>query len=96
MFLDSSRTYNKLLLFKCIPVLNIFVRSEIMKKVERLGHTYGLPMRFWLGNRFVILYNRPEHLEVILNSPQTLDKGNVYEFITKVMGGEGLFTSSGE
>lgn len=97
MFLDSSsNSYiaprNNWTFF--INKKNTFI--EIMKEVEKLGQMYGSPLRFWLGHRFVIICDRPEHLEVILNAPQTMDKGNVYEFVTKVMGGDGLFTSSGE
>lgn len=74
----------------------LYILTEIVEKVHQLGLVYGSPFRFWLANRFLIIFNDPESIEVILNSPETMDKGDVYQFVTKVMGGDGLFTSAGK
>lgn len=68
----------------------------IIEKVHQLGLVYGSAYRFWLANRFLIIFNDPVCIEAILNSPQTMDKGDVYQFVSKLMGGDGLITISGK
>lgn len=99
LFLNSSSIFDTRLCsiqkYKLYSITSYFV-IEIIEKVHQLGLVYGSPFRFWLANRFLIIFNDPESIEQILNSRDTMDKGDVYQFVTKVMGGDGLFTSSGK
>lgn len=69
--------------------------TESVEITTRLFTTYNSPFRLWLGHQFFIILYEPEHIEQILNSSHTTDKGDMYKFISKVMGGEGLFTIGG-
>lgn len=48
-----------------------------------------------MGHRFFIICHDPKQFEQILNSPDTADKGDMYKFVQRSLGGDGLFTSKG-
>lgn len=43
----------------------------------------------------VIFLNKPELVEIVLKSPQALDKGAMYRVFSIAIGGDGLFNSKG-
>lgn len=58
-------------------------------------HSIGAPFGFWLGPRFVIYFANADDAEIIINHPNSMDKGGVYKFIADVIGGPGLFSAGG-
>lgn len=66
-----------------------------MEKLERIGAAQKKWYRFWLGTRFLIMFQSPDLFETVMNSPHAMDKGNVYKIVGNSMGGNGLITSSG-
>lgn len=58
---------------------------------REFGETIGSPGKFWLGNRLFVYINDAQHIEMILNDPACLDKGDSYDFISDVIG-YGLIT----
>lgn len=74
----------------------LIIISESFEIISGLFATYNSPFRVWLGQHFFIVYHEPEHIEQILNSPHTTDKGDMYKFVRMVLGGDGLFTSVGK
>lgn len=59
------------------------------------GQQYGSLSRFWLGSKFLIYINSPEHMEALINS-EIQDKGNVYDNISDFIGGHGLLSLNGK
>ncbi|XP_058451458.1 cytochrome P450 4C1-like [Malaya genurostris] len=52
--------------------------------------TYPSPVRAWLGQKFVVFIDNPEDLQIVLNSPNCLEKADVYRFFHCE---KGLFSS---
>lgn len=59
--------------------------------LRELGSTFA----FWLGTRFVIYFADPDDAEIIINHPNTLDKGGIYKYVEDLIGGPGLISSGG-
>lgn len=55
---------------------------------------YGSMSRIWLAHRLFIYIDRPEDIEIILNSQICLDKGDAYGFVSDMLG-NGLVTLDG-
>lgn len=55
----------------------------------------GTPFGFWLGWRFIIYFTEANDAEIIINHPNSIDKGGVYKYVEELIGGKGLFTSGG-
>jgi len=68
--------------------------QELFEKFCDLVRRYVTPISFWLGPKLYIYIDRPEQIQVVLNSPQCADKENVYKF-ANVLIGEGLVTLCG-
>ncbi|KAJ6637206.1 Cytochrome P450 4C1 [Pseudolycoriella hygida] len=68
--------------------------KETINIISMLGNKYGSLSRFWLGTKFLVYINSPEHMEILLNS-DTQDKGNVYDNISDLLGGHGLLSLNG-
>lgn len=49
-----------------------------------------------MGTRFIIYFADPNEAEIVINHPNTIDKGGVYKYIEEMIGGPGLFTSVGK
>ncbi|XP_058817443.1 uncharacterized protein LOC131680751 [Topomyia yanbarensis] len=52
--------------------------------------TYPSPCRAWLGHLFLVFIDNPEDMQVVLNSPNCLEKADVYRFFRCE---KGLFSS---
>lgn len=63
--------------------------EEILKVLAFLTNNWPTPLRFWLGPKFCVLVTRPEDVQVVLNSPQCLNRDEVYDF-TRTYAGDGL------
>lgn len=74
---------------------NLFVRLcriGFLDVINDVSEKYGGPSKFWLGNRLLVYIDDPNHFEIILNSPTSLNKGASYDFIVESIG-HGLITS---
>lgn len=60
-----------------------------------MAQSLGPPCAFWLGPRFVIYFSDPDDAEIIINHPNSMDKGGVYKYVEEMIGGPGLFSSGG-
>lgn len=76
-------------------ILIISFLSEIIPAISKLSEKYVTPLRFWLGARFVLFFDQPKDVEIILNSKQSGNKGDLYQYVSKCLGGVGLFSSQG-
>lgn len=72
-------------------MIHIDAFSDILKVINDFHRDFGGPGKFWLGNRLFVYVDDPRHFEIILNSPESLDKGESYNFITESIG-YGLIT----
>ncbi|KAJ6641744.1 putative cytochrome P450, partial [Pseudolycoriella hygida] len=68
----------------------------IVRIISNLVRKLGAPVGFWLGTRFLIYFDDPNDAEIIINSPNSMDKGGVYKYVQEMIGGPGLFTSGGD
>lgn len=59
---------------------------DILKVIHEFHRDFGGPGKFWLGNRLFVYIDDPKHLEIILNAPESLDKGDSYNFISESIG----------
>jgi cytochrome P450 family 4 len=58
---------------------------------------YGTPTRFWIGPKLFILVDQPDDVQIVLNSPNSSYKGEVYAFLEFFKKGSGgLITINGE
>jgi cytochrome P450 len=59
--------------------------------------TYGSPLSFWLGPKLFILCDNPDDAQILLNSPNSMYKDEVYRFIECFgLDGGGLISISGD
>ncbi|XP_063924972.1 cytochrome P450 4C1-like [Zophobas morio] len=66
--------------------------SEIAKRFMRLFDEHPELSKFWMGPELVFLVSKPEYLEVILNSPGTFEKIELYKY-TKPILGDGMISA---
>lgn len=64
---------------------------DILTVINDFHAKFGGPGKFWLGNRLFVYIDDPKHFEMILNSPESMDKGESYDLITESVG-YGLIT----
>lgn len=69
--------------------------TDFVKNGFELCNKFPKWYRLWVGPHLVVFLNKPELVEVVLKSPQALDKGPMYRAFSIVIGGDGLFNSSG-
>ena len=65
--------------------------QDTFTKFINIVTRYASPVRIWVGPKLYLYIDRPEQIQVILNSPQCLDKENVYKFLS-ILTEEGLLT----
>lgn len=67
--------------------------QQVMEKIIKLFETYGPePFRVWLGTGFAVTINKPEDVQIVLNSSKALAKDPFYKFFKNTVG-EGLFSA---
>nr|QTC11262.1 cytochrome P450 380C41 [Phenacoccus solenopsis] len=67
--------------------------EDVMRRViEKLESCNPTPYNFWLGFLRYVIVDKPEDLQVVLNSSSTLGKSDMYKFFTNTVG-EGLFSA---
>lgn len=64
---------------------------EIFEYIQEYDQKWGTPGKFWLCHRLFVYVNSAKQFEIILNSPECLDKGDSYDFIAESVG-YGLIT----
>lgn len=69
--------------------------SDILNSAVSMMTSYKSPVRVWMGTRLFLTVTKPEEFEVVLNSPRSLEKEELYKF-AEVLVGTGLFTASGK
>lgn len=57
-----------------------------MDVINDFHKAHGGPGKFWLGNRLFVYIDDPKHFEIILNAPESLNKGESYDFISESIG----------
>lgn len=60
--------------------------TEILDVINDFHKAHGGPGKFWLGNRLFVYIDDPKHFEIILNAPESLNKGESYDFISESIG----------
>lgn len=63
--------------------------------MDDISRKYPSPVRVWMGPNLYIFVHDAECAEQVLKGRTTLSKPTVYEAITDVLGGDGLFSSNG-
>ncbi|XP_001662865.3 cytochrome P450 4C1 [Aedes aegypti] len=64
--------------------------EELFAILNGFVKTYSSPCRGWLGPKLFVFIDNPEDIQVVLNSPNCLEKAEIYRFIRSL---NGLFTS---
>ncbi|XP_065082838.1 probable cytochrome P450 313a4 [Ochlerotatus camptorhynchus] len=54
--------------------------TQITEYLLQFMHSIPTPMRGWLGPFLVVIFDKPEHLSVILNSQSCVQKSPLYKF----------------
>ncbi|XP_065201589.1 cytochrome P450 4C1-like [Planococcus citri] len=65
------------------------VMTRLLAKIETCNPT---PFNFWLAFIRFVIVDKPEDLQVVLNSTSTLEKSDMYKFFKNTVG-EGLFSA---
>lgn len=60
--------------------------AQILEELQALMAEYTPPVKVWMGPVLTILIDRPEHLKIVLNSPDCLDKAYLYDFLVVKFG----------
>lgn len=71
------------------------MHADNVQFMDKLGENFPSPTRVWMGPNLYVFIHDAENAEQVLKGRTTLNKANVYEAISDVLGGDGLFTSSG-
>lgn len=95
VFWNSTGKNVKVNLHVMLLSITTNVDLDIVLIISQIVRKCGSPSGFWLGTRFVIYFTEPEHAEIIINSPNSMDKGGVYTHVQDMIGGPGLFSSGG-
>ncbi|KAF2885094.1 hypothetical protein ILUMI_21097 [Ignelater luminosus] len=66
---------------------------DILSNALKIANSYDSPVRVWLGQKLFFAISKPHQLEVIMNSPNALEKDELYKH-AEAIGGTGLFTAS--
>lgn len=59
------------------------------------GDRYDHPTRIWVGTDLYVLTTDPDEVQVVLNSPESLNRDTVYKYVMPLMG-NGLVTLPAE
>lgn len=66
-----------------------------MKKYVNLFKIYGTHFRFWVGTKPIVAVADPEDIEIVLNSPNCLEKWEAQKYFQSFLGqGLGTITDS--
>ncbi|XP_059621809.1 uncharacterized protein LOC132265248 [Phlebotomus argentipes] len=71
---------------------NLIGRSHegLLEMLNKLVKDYPAPlMRYWMGTKMYVFIKKPEDLQVILTTPECLNRDDLYEY-TKTLAGNGL------
>lgn len=69
--------------------------TENIQYLDELVKKYPSPVRVWMGPNLYIFIHDAENAEQVLKGRTTMHKPNVYDAISDVLGGNGLFTANG-
>lgn len=79
--------------YPLIGSVHLFIgktNEELFAILNGFVKTYSSPCRGWLGPKLFVFIDNPEDIQVVLNSPNCLEKAEIYRFIRSL---NGLFTS---
>lgn len=60
--------------------------SKAFRSLTSLAKDYATPSRIWYGPYCAIILDNPKDLQIVLNSPKSLEKAEVYQFIGLLKG----------
>lgn len=80
--------------FSHIPTMCVFV-AEVVSNMQAHADRYGNLSQLWIGPRLFVFIDNPADVELILNSPDCIDKGRSYRFIDTIVG-KGLISMKSE
>ncbi|KAL3280353.1 hypothetical protein HHI36_017842 [Cryptolaemus montrouzieri] len=66
--------------------------EKVLKTFQLYFTTYPDLFKYWLGPKLIFGISKPEHMEIILNQHQCLEKDSNYDF-TRIYLGNGLLTA---
>ncbi|VVC43515.1 Cytochrome P450, E-class, group I,Cytochrome P450,Cytochrome P450, conserved site [Cinara cedri] len=67
--------------------------QQVMERIIKLYDTFGPePFKIWLGTSLGVTINKPEDVQIVLNSSKALAKDPFYKFFRNTVG-EGLFSA---
>lgn len=69
--------------------------ADILTTLLKLCNRYKFPVKLWLGNRLFFGIADPQHLQIILNDQNSLDKNDIVKFLYPIFG-KGLFAATGK
>lgn len=69
--------------------------AEVVDNMQAHAIRYGNLSQIWVGPRLFVFVDNPAHVEIILNSPECIDKGRSYRFLETVLG-SGLISMQSE
>lgn len=64
---------------------------DIMEEYDNLSDQYGETFKMWVGPRLFVTTHNPDDCEIVLNSPETMDKTDQYVHLAEA-GANGLVT----
>ncbi|XP_059619192.1 probable cytochrome P450 313b1 [Phlebotomus argentipes] len=65
--------------------------EEFMRNLPVVAGKFASPFRFWVGTKPYVIVSQPEDMRTVLNAPECLERGSVYQFIPPVLG-DGVIT----
>lgn len=68
---------------------------ELLEMLMYYGDRWDHPTRIWLGVNLYVLTADPDHVQMILNAPECLNRDETYKFVQPLMG-NGLVTLPAE
>lgn len=69
--------------------------TENSQFLDEISEKHASPCRVWMGPNLYVFIHDADSAEQILKGRQTLNKPKVYEAISDVLGGDGLFSIKG-
>ncbi|KAF2885098.1 hypothetical protein ILUMI_21101 [Ignelater luminosus] len=69
------------------------VGSNFFSRAMKIATVYKSPLRVWLGQKLIFVVTRPDEVEIIVNSPCSLEKDDVIQPIDVILN-NGLLTAA--
>lgn len=67
---------------------------DLMTSLNEMAEKYSGFYCIWFAHKLKYILSQPDHIDIVLNSPNAISKDEVYEFFEEGVG-QGLFTAHG-